>query len=81
MTNEELEKKAGDWTKRIEDVVIEMASVTTTDGLLVYFTHEKIVAAFRESLAALVNNHANGQPFYLNNGVYVAENDTDEESV
>jgi hypothetical protein len=63
MTKEELEKKSGDWTKRIEDVVVEMASVTTPDGLLVYFTHEKIVESFLESLDALIHNHASGSYF------------------
>jgi hypothetical protein len=63
MTKEELQKKARIWERQIEDMVIEMASVTTADGLLVYFTHEKIITSFQESLDALIHNHASGSYF------------------
>jgi len=63
MTKEELQKKARIWERQIEDMVIEMARVTTTDGLLVYFTPEKIFGAFQESLDALIHNHATGSAF------------------
>ena len=63
MTKEELQKKARTWERQIEDMVIEMARVTTTDGLLVYFTYEKILTSFQESLDALIHNHASGSAF------------------
>jgi len=63
MTAEELQKKARIWERQIEDMVIEMARVTTTDGLLVYFTYEKILTSFQESLDALIGNHASGSAF------------------
>ncbi len=63
MTAEELQKKARIWERQIEDMVIEMARVTTVDGLLVYFTPEKIFGAFQESLDALIHNHATGSAF------------------
>lgn len=63
MTKEELQTKARVWERQIEDTVIEMSSVTTVDGLLVYFTHEKILYAFAESLAALMFNHECGSAF------------------
>jgi len=63
MTKEELQKKARIWERQTEGMVIEMSSVTTVDGLLVYFTPEKIFGAFQESLDALIHNHATGSAF------------------
>ena len=63
MTKEELQNKARIWERQIEDVVVEMCSVRTTDGMLVYFTHYKILTAFQESLDALIGNHECGSAF------------------
>jgi len=58
MNREELEFKAQEWSKKIEDIVVEMASVTTPDGFFVYFTHVGIVDSFNESLKQLQERHA-----------------------
>lgn len=53
MTEAEFEAKAKNWTRIVEDVLVNMSSITSEDGLILASNHRAIADEFEKELTRL----------------------------
>ncbi len=61
MTSEEFELAVRKWEKIMEDIAIEMNSVTNDDGFVCYYNHQFLVDQFNTDVGILRQRRSTGQ--------------------